>query len=200
MNHKTDQKRIIEGGGIELRKAGDGELFVGMPVVYNSPSQVLFNYFQERMLPGCFDEHLANNPDILCLRDHNVDKILGRTSAGTLKIARGDDGIRIECKRSNTTYALDLAENIRNGDIRGMSFHFDVLDDDWYMKDGVRTRDVIRATVQEFSFVTMPAYPDSEAGLRDADSMKAEIDALIGRKDALERLGKIKRRLRYLQY
>ncbi len=181
---RTNCKAFLPGK-VEVRDVGGKEYFIGTPVVYDSPSELIYGCFREYIKPGAFDEHLNTNPDILCLRDHNPDKLLGRTSSGTLKITRDATGLHIECERPNTTYALDLAEQIRRGDINGMSFGFDVTDDEWYMADAIRTRDVIKGKVFEFSYVTLPAYKGSVADIR---SMQTEIDANIARKDRVRSL------------
>lgn len=161
-----------------LREANDKVTFTGMPIVYNAPSQPIFGMFVERILPGAFDEWLRGTPDIQCLRDHDERSILGRVSAGTLRLLPQADGIHIECDMPRTTYGLDLAESIRRGDIRGMSFAFRALTDDWYLKDAVHMRDVLKAELFEVSFLANPAYPDTSAGirgLRDKASFEREI-------------------------
>lgn len=169
------EKRCINAA-VELRENDKQRVLVGTPIIYNSPSELIYGYFQERIKPGAFDKCLAKQPDIMCLRDHKAEWILGRVSSKTLRIIPSDNGISIECDMPNTTYALDLAESIRRGDLKGMSFGFDVITDEWYMKDKVRTRDVLEADLFEVTFTTIPAYPDTEVGLRDVDAFKAEID------------------------
>lgn len=184
---------------VELRDTDGKRVLIGTPIKYDSPSEPIYGYFTERIKQGAFKEHLADNPDIMCLRDHNPGWILGRTSSQTLRIIQNKDDISIECDCPNTTYALDLAESIRRKDLRGMSFGFDVLDDEWTMKDGVRNRDVIRAKLYEVTFTTIPAYPDTEVGLRDIESFKAEVDKRLKIASDTPRLTRAKNRLRLLE-
>lgn len=176
----------------ELREEGSTVTFVGTAVVYDSPSELIFGMFREYIKPGAFDKCLAKKPDVMCFRDHNPERILGRTSAGTLKLLQRDHGIDVECSMPNTTYGIDLRESVKRGDIKGMSFGFDVLDDDWRLVSGERTRDVVSADLFEVSFLPNPAYPDSTASVRDRETL----EAFFAKSDTELR----KRRLRYLQH
>ena len=53
--------------------------------------------FREQLLPGCFSRHLAENPDVLCLREHENSQLLGRTKNGTLTLTDGPDGSDFRC-------------------------------------------------------------------------------------------------------
>ena len=151
---------------VEVRDVNGEATFVGRPVVYDQWSELIYGYFRERILPGAFRDHLAESPDIIACVDHKPDRLLGRTHAGTLKIEEDDRGLTVSVPQPDTSYARDLAVSIKRGDIRGMSFVFDVVDDDWKTADGVRSRDVIKAKIFEVSFVIFPAYPQTEADLR----------------------------------
>nr|WGD95106.1 HK97 family phage prohead protease [Bacillus subtilis] len=62
--------------------------------------------------------------DVRALIDHDPSKILGRTSAGTLKLEVDDIGLRFDVTLPNTQYASDLYENLRVGNISNCSFGF----------------------------------------------------------------------------
>lgn len=160
------QKRVNVGLKLEVRSAGDSTVFYGVPVVYDSWSELLFNKFFERMRPGCFDESLSSGRDIICTVNHDPGLILGRLASGTLTLTPVDGGLACEVSAPDTSYARDLAVSLKRGDVCGMSFMFDDVDVEWGTHDGKTSRDVVKAKLHEVSFVTMPAYPDTQAGVR----------------------------------
>src|SRR5699024_12311963 len=68
----------------------------------------------------------ADLSDVRCLIDHDNSRILGRTKSGTLSLEKDEIGLRFECTLPNTTYARDLYENVRVGNIDQCSFGFEV--------------------------------------------------------------------------
>jgi uncharacterized protein len=147
---------------------GKPTLFTGRAVVYNAWSDLIYGYFRERILPGAFDASISDGHDIIATIDHDAKKLLGRTSSGTLRLSLGDGGIDVENDFPDVSYARDLAVSIQRKDIRGMSFIFDVVTDEWSLQDGVKSRDVIKANIHEVTFTGQPAYPDTDAGMRMA--------------------------------
>lgn len=159
----TVEKRFRK---VEIRQDSEGKTLTGRAVVYNEPSKPIYGQFVEEIMPGCFDESLRSGRDVYCSIDHDARMLLGRVSAGTLILKPDERGIEVEVPFPEYSYAKDLAIAIQRGDLSGMSFIFDVLDDDWSMKDGKRHRAVKQADLYEVSFVFDPAYPETEAGMR----------------------------------
>jgi HK97 family phage prohead protease len=151
----------------EVRENTDSpSVFVGRAVVYNEWSELLFGAFRERIAPGAFDESLSRGTDVYASVNHDEERVLGRLSSGTLRMKPADDGITVEVDAGDYTYARDLCVAIRRGDLRGMSFIFDVLEDNWETRDGVPHRTVTKADIYEVSFVYFPAYEQTDAGMR----------------------------------
>lgn len=151
---------------ISCRASPESKLFVGRAVQYNAWSELLYGTFRERLAPGCFDACLADSPDIIATIDHDADKILGRSSAKTLRLKPSETGIDVEVDQSEYSYARDLAVAIDRGDISGMSFIFDVTRDMWGREDDVPLRTVVIADIYEVAFVHFPAYAVTSAGMR----------------------------------
>jgi HK97 family phage prohead protease len=158
-------RRVISGG-VELRSVEGRGLLVGRPVVYDSWSEPIGGMFRERILPGAFDEWLAGEPDVIACVNHDPARLLGRTASGTVRLVNDKQGLSVEVDPPATTYAADLAESVKRGDIRGMSFVFECTEDRWGSGEGGPTRDVLRARIYEVSYVTFPAYPETSAALR----------------------------------
>jgi HK97 family phage prohead protease len=154
-------------GAVRVREVdGKPTLFTGRAVVYNSWSELIYGHFRERILPGTFDESLSDGHDIVATIDHDMHRLLGRTQSSTLRLQPGPEGVDVGVDYPDLSYARDLAVSIGRGDIRGMSFIFDILDDSWETIDGVPHRSVSKADIFEVTFTGFPAYPDTEAGMR----------------------------------
>ncbi len=194
---KTATRRILKPR-CEIRSEGEAKYLVGTAAVYNEWSDVLWNCFKERLAPGCFDESLKRGHDIVATVNHDLDKIIGRTSSETLRIKALDDRIDVEVMRGEYSYVRDLEVAIERRDLSGMSFIFDVLKDSWIAGEGgLAERTVIQAEVYEVSFVYHPAYPGTNAGLRFAP-LALPIDGDEVARTAAEQVGSLKRAQRRL--
>ncbi|WP_327710033.1 HK97 family phage prohead protease [Streptomyces sp. NBC_00464] len=187
---------------VAVRAGEDGataERFFGYAAVFNSRTSIgnpLRWGFYEEIAPGAFTKTISEG-DARMLIDHDTYYVVSRVSAGTLSLAQDARGLPVDSALDPAlSYVQDLRANLRNGNITGMSFGFQVVKDDWQVID-VETKDdqVVQAelrTIQEVklfevSAVTFPAYTDTEASLR------AVATALAYRGD----LAAIERRARY---
>lgn len=149
--------------GLELRTIGNR--VVGHAAVFNSLSEDLGG-FREIIRPGAFANVVKS--DVRCLFNHDPSLILGRTAAGTLRLAEDRSGLAIECELPQTSYARNLQLSMQRGDVSGMSFSFTVAKDVWSEQlGGVLLREVLLFDqVYDVGPVTFPAYPATDAGLR----------------------------------
>ncbi len=150
----------------ELRRNPDGTRSIaGEAVVYNTLSEDLGG-FRERIAPGAFRNSLRET-EVMALYSHDEADILGRQSSGTLTVTDGPDALRFVCKLPNTTVGNDVAELCARGDLKGMSFGFSCVQDQWTTDaDGNVTRTVLEAMLYEVSVVGNPAYLASTVSLR----------------------------------
>jgi len=147
---------------LELREVSGHEPRVGGYVVlFDTPTDPDYP-LREMVSPGAFTKTLRERPDVRVLMNHDPSLLLGRSASGTLRLVQDNDGLSFEVDLPQTTYAADLRELMRRGDIGEMSFGFDVVKDD--MVDGVRYLREVR--LWEVSIVTMPAYTRTSAQLR----------------------------------
>ena len=154
---------------------------IGHAAVFDSWSETLGGLFpfKEIVRKGAFKESIGKD-DIRALFNHDPNYVLGRNKAGTLSLAEDDIGLRVEITPPNTTWAKDLVESIRRGDISQMSIGFIVLDDAWGTNDGVDTREIKKVQLFDVSPVTFPAYAETDVGVRAMEeykSYKKELDA-----------------------
>jgi HK97 family phage prohead protease len=173
----------------ELRAASDGRTISGYAATYNSLSAPLpgkGGTFRERIAPGAFRSAVNSGQDVTCLVQHDNNRLLGRTSSGTLKLKEDDKGLHFRCAMPDTQLGHDTAEMIRRGDLNSCSFGFmlgDRSDDSWDDEDiedeadfepdedkkqkrarkmtrqAVRTIHNVR-TLYDVSVVTRAAYPN----------------------------------------
>jgi len=162
----------------EVRGSSNNPVLTGYAAVFNSLSEDLGG-FREKLEPGCFADAIRKS-DPRALLNHDSNIVLGRSSAGTLRLWEDTVGLGVEIHPPKTQTAKDLIELIRRGDISQMSFGFIVGLDRWERIDGENIRTIL-ATVELFdvSIVTYPAYPDT--------SVKVDSRAFDGRAALLRR-------------
>lgn len=202
-----------ERRSLNLSDAGvsvnDGEdvapRFGGHAAVFNSRTAIgnpMTWGFYEEIAPGAFSRTI-NGGDARMLVDHDSAHVVSRVSAGTLRLSQDQRGLAVESELdTNLSYVNDLIANLRNGNISGMSFGFQVMQDDWSVEpacnaDGsemvdtegntveVEVRVIREAKLMEVSAVTFPAYESTDAGLRDslvtALRHRGDVDAIARR-------------------
>lgn len=145
----------------------------GYAAVFNSPSEVLAErgrVFRELILPGAFARSLQGG-DVFALWSHGKDgrPPLGRTSAGTLRLAEDARGLAFELDLPES--AGDVREAIARGDVYGMSFGFRNEKARWFQRDGGQWRELSDLDLTEVSIVTVPAYPAASVGVRDTSAV-----------------------------
>lgn len=160
------ERRFFTLNNIEVRATGDtqGRMIRGHAAVFNSLSQVMMG-FREQVMPGAFTETLGD--DIRALWNHNTDFPLGRTAAGTLRLAEDVTGLFCEIDPPDTQMGHDAVISIQRGDVSQMSFAFNVLDETWNEdQDGQIIRSLVKLKLYEVSPVVFPAYTATDVGIR----------------------------------
>jgi len=151
----------------ELRAADvKGDTLSGHAAVFGQVAPIRGGY--EAIAPTAFDEVLARGDDVVALRDHDPGLLLGRTSAGTLRLHKDADGLAFEVDLPDTSYAQDVRELVRRGDLRGASFGFlPGKDELGHAPDGkqLRTHTSI-SRLLDVSVVAIPAYDGTDVTLR----------------------------------
>jgi HK97 family phage prohead protease len=153
------------GGEIGLETRGLAKIIKGYAIVFDRLSENLGG-FKERIAPSAVDRTMTERIDLRALVDHDSAKILGRLTAGTLRVSKDARGLQIEIDPPETTIGLDIVESVRRRDVTGMSFAFMALNDGWDATTTPPTRTVTDMLIREVSIVTFPAYPDTAVALR----------------------------------
>ncbi|ASU83575.1 HK97 family phage prohead protease [Nocardiopsis gilva YIM 90087] len=148
--------------------------------------------FYEEFAAGVYTKTLSEG-DQRFLIDHDSYYVVSRVSADTLNLAQDRVGLAVDSALDmRLSYVSDLAVNLENRNVTGMSVGFYPVKVDWVEED-IETSDGQSATVEvriireakliEVSAVTFPAYEDTEADVRSVSA------ALLRRGDpgAIER-------------
>lgn len=165
----TMERRIA----IELRAGGSvkSPRLVGHAAIFNSPSQDLGG-FTEIVLPGAFKRTLQSDRDPLALVQHMPQLVLGRRSAGTLRLQEDQRGLAFEIDVPDTTAARDLLVSVERGDVRGASFAFSTPKggDRWEVRGDKVVRELIDVDLHEITVTAQPAYLDTTVARRSFET------------------------------
>ena len=168
--------------GVELRQEGETLTAVGYASVWDKLSQNLGGFVERVAGPGAFRTTLQSQ-DVRALFNHEPDHLLGRSGAGTLRMAEDDVGLRYEIDLPDTGLGRDVAELLRRGDLIGSSIGFRVVNggETWSETDtGYPLRTLSEISLRDLGPVTFPAFSDTSASLRSlAEGRSLDLDVLI---------------------
>jgi HK97 family phage prohead protease len=131
--------------------------------------------FREKIAKGAFRTSVASG-DVRAFWSHNVDIILGRTKANTLRINEDEYGLAFELDLPDTQAGRDAFVSINRGDVTAMSFGFNTITDKWDRSaDGTpHTRTLLDVELLEVSPVAFPAYPQTSVNTRALSELLTE--------------------------
>jgi len=157
-------KAIIEKREFRMENAEyEGNTIRGYAAVYNSDSEWMGGFY-EQIATGAFDEVMDN--DTRAYFNHDENLLLGRVSSGTLRLGSDERGLYYEVDLPNTSYANDLVELMKRGDVNQSSFAFLIDRDRWEERDGKTYRIIEKVSrLLDVSPVAQPAYPDATSEL-----------------------------------
>ena len=175
------ERRMIQQASarVGVEERAEGELhIVGYAAVFydGSPGTEfeIFAEFKERIMPGAFDRAMSEGDDARALFNHNVDHVLGRRSAETLKLSVDDTGLRYDIHPGDTSIAKDVLEHIKRGDVTGSSFAFRMVEQVFRTIEDVDIREIIAVELFDVGPVTFPAYDATTTGVRAGSDGEGE--------------------------
>lgn len=120
----------------------------------------------ESVAPGAFDDALGD--DIRALIDHETRLVLGRNKAGTLELRQDEHGLWGSVRiNPNDTDAMNLYSRVQRGDVDQCSFGFEILDEEFEVRDDGSVHWTIKKVrLYEVSVVTFPAYDETSVKAR----------------------------------
>lgn len=173
---------------------------VGRPIVYNKKADL--GLFAEVIERGALDK--TDLTDVRFLVNHDTSKIpLARSRKevknSTMQLSVDEKGlaVRVNLDVENNTEARNLYSAVKRGDISGMSFMFNISDEEWEnLETDYPTRHIKSISrVAEVSAVTFPAYDATQINVRNKEALDKAKSTLDEVKDDVE-LEKLK--IKYL--
>jgi HK97 family phage prohead protease len=162
----------------DINAVDDEEMKIqGYALRFNEESNLL-GEFVEVISPEALEE--ADMSDVRMLINHDQNYVIGRTTAGTLDLEVTEEGLYFRCTLPPTSYARDIYENIKLGNVSQCSFGMVVgSDGDSFERrdDGIFKRTINKIqTIFDCSVVSYPAYSTSsvEPALRSIEHIKEE--------------------------
>ena len=208
-NEYMKQTRFIpiEECNLQVREDANGQpsrTVIGHPIVYGVRSGNLTPWSDTRVVfeilePGCITQDVFDRSDVIYNNNHStrIEDMIGRCykGKGTLSIKPGERNVEISCDYPNTTVGNDTLEQIRLGNVFGMSFAFR---DDWEdTENGVsyeRTNETIDGKevwlrhvkriveLYDVANVTHPAYEQTDVATREqSEAIDKAIEAQMNR-------------------
>lgn len=156
---------------IRMSESTTGLTFSGLAARFNEAAYIgpKGRGFYETIEPGAFAGQLANGSDVRALFNHDPSLLLGRVSAGTLRLTETRDGLANDIDLPDTTAGRDVAALIRRKDITGQSFQFMVSRETWGKMEvgggSLRTIHEMGSLI-DVGPVTFPAYVGTTASVR----------------------------------
>jgi HK97 family phage prohead protease len=161
-----------------------GNIIEGHAAVFGQKTSIA-GWFNEIILRGAFDK--TDFKDVLFSVNHDLRKIpLARSrnnnANSTLQLQVDDQGLatRANLDTENNSDAKSLYSAVGRGDISGMSFIFDVSEDEWTGLDTDMPTRTIKSIskVYEVSAVSFPAYDGTDISARSNEALESAKRAL----------------------
>lgn len=152
---------------VRAESDGDKKYLTGYAAKFGTRSENLGGFI-ETINPRAFDRALTEKQDVRALVNHDASKVLGRSTAGTLELSADATGLKYRVLLPDTTYARDLHESVKRGDVTQSSFGFTTKRDSWGddpqagPHDPGCLRELLDVDLFDVSPVTFPAYHDTE--------------------------------------
>lgn len=161
------QLEVRTADGLTLPSPGK---LVGHAAVFDSPADL--GEFVEVVRPGAFTRSLQQPGGIMALYDHERRSVLGKVSAGTLRLWQDAKGLSFELDLPDTSVGRDLAVLVQRGDVSGCSFGFLTPEggDRWQQRGDKLTRELRNVDLREITITPLPAYRDTCVAKRSMPS------------------------------
>lgn len=147
----------------------------GYAIKFDTPSTAI-PQFVESVSSKALDN--VDLSDVLALYNHDYANILGRVKSGTLSLKIDNIGLFFTLDMPDTSISHDVYNNVKAGNLRGMSFGFVIAKngDSWSQISGTPVRTIEKLeSLSEISVVSRPAYEDTSVQVtRSLDAFMME--------------------------
>lgn len=193
--------RTFKADALSIEKRGENgaQKIVGHAAVFDVIGEG--GWFREKVAPGAFANTIKQD-DVRALFNHDPNYVLGRNTAGTLRMLEDEKGLWIEIDPPDTQFARDLATSISRGDITQMSFGFEILKEERVSGEGKEQDLFILNEVRlwDVSPVTFPFYKQTDVSVNSrtawSEAQKRAVQVFEGKGwKVLQRRHDLKRKL-----
>lgn len=152
------QYRTING--LSTREDNVNPVISGHFAVFDTETE-LYKGVYEKIDRNAFDGELDG--DVRALINHDTTLVIGRTTAGSLKLRTDDEGLGGDIEiNPDDGDAMNVYARVQRGDVNQCSFGFDILDEDAeYRDDGTVHFTIRKVKLYEVSICTFPAYAET---------------------------------------
>ena len=172
----NNQEKRFLNSDFEVRNEDNNTVIEGYAARFDDET-VIGGQFAERVARGAFEG--ADMSNTVALFNHDWNMPLARVGKG-LELSVDEVGLRYRFELGEQSYAKDLAENIRMGNVSTSSFGFTVSDDEWERRDGMNLRTINSVgTLFDVSPTTQGAYPTTEVAIRSMEAALAEEPVVV---------------------
>ncbi len=194
MTTTPDAERRALVRRVETRADGDKVTVAGYAAVFGETADI-GGYFREIFAPGAFGNSLKSG-DIRAYFDHDSGRVLGRSSARTLRLKEDEKGLAVEIDLPDTSDGRDVKELISRGDVSGMSIGFMVTKQTWDETVDPPTRTIQEVILREVSIVSEPAYEGTSIALRSLEHCRRHQNHVAASSRIAERKAQSEQRFR----
>lgn len=193
--HRSFVPATVQPVRLQERSDGQMPLIVGYGAVFYRAGQEgtqywLWDNVVERIAPSAFTRAVKED-DVRGLKNHDPNLLLGRSSAGTMRLSVDEIGFRYEIDPPDTQNGHDTIKEIKRGDLSGSSFSFLIPEggDEWSEQKTAEGAKIHIRTLNEVQVfdtgpVTFPAYSATTTGVRCYRSVTKEDEVLLLKRTA----------------
>jgi HK97 family phage prohead protease len=182
------ERRFLARTEVRAAQKDGKPVIEGLGAVFNEYADL--GYFVEIIEPGFFDNVLEN--DVRGLFNHDINMLLGRTSAKTMRVEQTDAGLIYSIDVNDADpQAMSVYAKCQRGDVSQSSFSWitkstsrgdDIDGDEWYVLGDKVVRRLKKGGCRDLydtGPVTFPAYEQTSANARSkADEMRKSLPSV----------------------
>lgn len=181
---------------VEIRAGKKGTTLYGYGAVFYQEGDQgtefkAFDDHVERVQPGAFDDVVADEGhDVLALWNHDVNSILGRRSASTLKIGVDKRGLFYEVSLPNSPLGENIAESVRRRDVNGSSIGFIPGDGgvQYHREGNTVVRNIVKVgRLRDVGPVHEGAFSGTTVSARSVDAIRKDHERWVREEQRLAR-------------
>jgi HK97 family phage prohead protease len=178
---RTEELRHVE---FRAAEDADGRTRAGYAAVFNEWTDISdrMGTYRERIAPGAFKRSIGQRTPVLQF-DHGQHPLIGSLPLGAVTTLREDrNGLFVKARLSDNWLVEPFRDAIRDGGVKGMSFRFRVIADEWDTDDDGENRTIKEVELLELGPVVFPAYEQTSVAVRSlVDHLDDETRAALAR-------------------